>query len=105
MPKPRHVLIAALAAVVATATGALAQEKFPSRTIEVITHAGAGGGTDIMAQMMMKEARDILKTDLALVNKRGGGGAVGARGPSGGVAAFAGPGRQHGRSGDACCAG
>lgn len=77
MFKPRHALMAAAAAVIAAASSsAIAQEKFPSRTIEVITHAGAGGGTDIMAQMMMKEAREVLKTDLALVNKRGGGGAV-----------------------------
>jgi tripartite-type tricarboxylate transporter receptor subunit TctC len=77
MLKTRHAFMAAVATVIATAAfTAHAEEKFPSRTIEVITHAGAGGGTDIMAQMMMKEARDILKTDLALVNKRGGGGAV-----------------------------
>lgn len=77
MFKPRHALMAAVAAVIATATSsAIAQEKFPSRTIEVITHAGAGGGTDIMAQMMMKEARGILGVDMALANKRGGGGAV-----------------------------
>jgi tripartite-type tricarboxylate transporter receptor subunit TctC len=77
MLKPRHALMAAVATVIATATfTANAQEKFPSRTIEVITHAGAGGGTDIMAQMMMKEARKILGVDMALANKRGGGGAV-----------------------------
>ena len=30
-----------------------AGDKFPSKTIEVITHAGAGGGTDVNSRMMM----------------------------------------------------
>jgi tripartite-type tricarboxylate transporter receptor subunit TctC len=68
--------LCAASALAFAATTVAAQEKFPSRTIEVITHAGAGGGTDIMAQMMMREAREILKADMALANKRGGGGSV-----------------------------
>ena len=36
--------------------GAAAQEKFPSKPIEVVTHAGVGGGTDITARMMMVQA-------------------------------------------------
>ena len=35
---------------------AWAQEKFPSKPIEVVTHAGVGGGTDITARMMMVHA-------------------------------------------------
>ncbi len=38
-----------------------AQEKFPSRTIEVISHASPGGGTDTTARMMMIRARRYLK--------------------------------------------
>ena len=44
--------------------------------IEVITHAGAGGGTDVNSRMMMMRSRRILKQDMVVVNKRGGGGAA-----------------------------
>ena len=44
--------------------------------IEVITHAGAGGGTDVNSRMMMIRARRALKQDMVVVNKRGGGGAA-----------------------------
>lgn len=44
--------------------------------IEVITHAGAGGGTDVNSRMMMLRSRRVLKQDMVVVNKRGGGGAL-----------------------------
>ena len=44
--------------------------------IEVITHAGAGGGTDVNSRMMMLRSRRTLKQDMVVVNKRGGGGAA-----------------------------
>ena len=44
--------------------------------IEVITHAGAGGGTDVNSRMMMLRGRRTLKQDMVVVNKRGGGGAA-----------------------------
>ena len=44
--------------------------------IEVITHAGAGGGTDVNSRMMMIRSRRTLKQDMVVVNKRGGGGAL-----------------------------
>lgn len=50
--------------------------EYPSKTIEVVTHAGAGGGTDVTTRMMMLRARRELKTDMVVVNKKGGGGAV-----------------------------
>ena len=43
--------------------------------IEVITHAGDGGGTDVNSRMLMLRARRELKQDMVIVNKRGGGGA------------------------------
>lgn len=51
-------------------------QEYPSKTIEVITHAGNGGGTDVTTRMMMLRARRELKTDMVVVNKRGGGGVV-----------------------------
>jgi len=54
---------------------ALAQE-FPSETFEVITHSGAGGGTDVTTRMMMLRARRELAQDMVVVSKRGGEGAA-----------------------------
>ena len=67
---------AALAAgvLVVVAGAAMAQDDKPA--IEVITHAGAGGGTDVNSRMMMLRARRELKQDMVVVNKRGGGGAA-----------------------------
>ncbi len=50
----------------------LAQEKFPSKPIEVVTHSGAGGGTDITARMMMVHAPGIFGTELIVANRVGG---------------------------------
>ena len=63
-----------LAATTFLAGGAQADE-YPSKTIEVVTHAGAGGGTDVTTRMMMLRARRELGQDMVVVNKRGGGGA------------------------------
>ncbi len=56
--------------------GSAAAAEYPSKTIEVVTHAGAGGGTDVTTRMMMLRARRELKADMVVVNKKGGGGAV-----------------------------
>ena len=66
----------AAAATAIAATPLRAQEKFPSKTIEVVTHAGVGGGTDITARMMMVHAPAAFKTEFAVVNKVGGSGAA-----------------------------
>ncbi|MEM7525161.1 MAG: tripartite tricarboxylate transporter substrate binding protein [Pseudomonadota bacterium] len=58
------------------AAGSAVADEFPSKAIEVVTHAGAGGGTDVTTRMMMLRARRELKTDMVVVNKKGGGGAV-----------------------------
>jgi putative tricarboxylic transport membrane protein len=62
----------ALGAALGSAT-VLAQDK---PAIEVVTHAGAGGGTDVNSRMMMLRARRELGQDMVVVNKRGGGGAA-----------------------------
>ena len=71
----RTALLGAAALAVATATPAVAEE-FPSKTIEVITHAGAGGGTDVTTRMMMLRTRRELKADMVVANRRGGNGAA-----------------------------
>lgn len=53
-----------------------AQERFPSRPIEVVTHAGVGGGTDITARMMMVQAPGEFGVEFTVVNRTGGSGAT-----------------------------
>lgn len=48
-------------------------QDFPSETIEVISHASAGGGTDTTARMMMEGTSEALGTDMVVVYKQGGG--------------------------------
>jgi tripartite-type tricarboxylate transporter receptor subunit TctC len=67
---------AAMTGGIAIASSAAIAQEFPSKTIEVVTHAGAGGGTDMTTRMMMLRARRVLDNDMVVVNKRGGGGAT-----------------------------
>jgi putative tricarboxylic transport membrane protein len=69
-------LVMGFCLALAMATNAPAQEKFPSKPIEVVTHAGVGGGTDLTARMMMVQAPAALGTELMVVNKTGGSGAA-----------------------------
>lgn len=76
------VLRAAFAGVMAAAAlglaagDATAQVKF-KRTIEMISHAAPGGGTDITARLVMQEARkaNLINQDFIMVYKRAGSGA------------------------------
>lgn len=63
-------------AVGLVAGAAQAQEKYPSKAISVVTHAGAGGGTDVSVRMMLLQARATLDQDLVVLSKTGGNGAV-----------------------------
>jgi tripartite-type tricarboxylate transporter receptor subunit TctC len=65
-------ITASLGFVALTTADTQAAEK---PAIEVVTHAGAGGGTDVNSRMMMLRSRRTLKQDMVVVNKRGGGGA------------------------------
>ena len=58
------------------ARNAFAEDEFPSKTLNVITHAGPGGGTDITTRMMMLRGRRVFGQDMVVVNKRGGSGAA-----------------------------
>ncbi len=72
--KTRTLALAAVA--LGLALPAFAQEKFPSKPIEVVTHSGAGGGTDITARMMMVHAPAVFGTELVVANRVGGSGAA-----------------------------
>src|SRR3546814_2810325 len=73
-PLARAALGGVAAAVIGAASfGAVAQDKFPSDDIEIVSHASPGGGTDITARMWMDAAAEILGQDLVIVYKQGGG--------------------------------
>lgn len=71
----RLILWGAVFALALASDSAGAQEKFPSKPIEVVTHAGIGGGSDIMARMMMVHAPAEIGGELVIANKVGGAGA------------------------------
>ncbi len=72
-------MCAALVAVVASmlAGNAAAQEKFPSKPIEIIVPTAAGGGTDIAFRMLAEIAEPALGQKVVVSNKVGGGGFIG----------------------------
>ena len=72
----RALIVGATIACVSAAPLALAQEKFPSKPIEVVIHSKYGGGTDTTARMMMIRARRYLGVDMSVNAQRGGSGAA-----------------------------
>src|SRR5688572_30824025 len=68
----RQFVTSAAAATSVLCLPSRAQEKFPSKPIEVVTHSGAGGGTDITARMMMVHAPGVFGTELVVANRVGG---------------------------------
>ena len=73
--------IRALATILALLAGcatAAAQDKYPSRPIEIIVPYAPGGGSDIMVRNMTKviEQHKLVPVPIAVVNKAGGGGAI-----------------------------
>jgi len=81
--KQRAPWTAAVAALVAAmtmqggVTGVRAQEKFPSRPIEMIVPTAPGGGTDITARILAENAEATLGVKVVVVNVPGATGGVG----------------------------
>jgi tripartite-type tricarboxylate transporter receptor subunit TctC len=75
----RHLagLAATLAAVLATAGGATAQD-YPTRPIRMIVAFSAGGTTDFVARLVADKARVALGQSIVVENKPGANGAIGA---------------------------
>lgn len=69
-------LLATIAAPIMAPVAVLAQEAYPDGTIEVVTHSGAGGGTDTTARMMIASVAPVLDTDMVIASRQGGSGAV-----------------------------
>ena len=56
----------------------LAQEKYPSRQVEMVVPYSAGGTTSLLARMYCDELTKDFKVPVVVVNRPGGGGIVGA---------------------------
>jgi putative tricarboxylic transport membrane protein len=69
-------LFACATALLALGACSPGDDSFPSRPIDVVTHASPGGGTDLTARSMIAGAREALGVDMAVLFKGGGGGVV-----------------------------
>src|SRR5690554_3431177 len=63
-------------------------DNYPSKPIELVTHSGAGGGTDLTTRFAMNGARAVLGSPMEVVNRVGGSGSLSMeylknRGPEG----------------------
>lgn len=78
--KKTFILISLIALVSVALFAAGAQESkatFPTRNIEIIVPYAAGGGTDATARAIAQYAEPYLGKPITIINKPGGGGAVG----------------------------
>ncbi|MDA1082485.1 MAG: tripartite tricarboxylate transporter substrate binding protein [Gemmatimonadetes bacterium] len=71
------VVTALLVAATVAFPAARAQEKFPSKPIELIVPTPPGGGTDITGRLLAEEAERFLGQKVVVVNKPGASGSVG----------------------------
>lgn len=70
--------LAAVGGLLAIASGAaLAQDKFPSRPIEMIINFGPGGGADLMGRAMARLMEPHVKVSIPVSNVAGSGGNAG----------------------------
>jgi tripartite-type tricarboxylate transporter receptor subunit TctC len=67
---------AALALALLLAPGAQAQDKYPSKTIRLVTPFAPGGGSDILARLIQPQLP--FGTSVVVENRPGGGGTLGA---------------------------
>lgn len=68
---------AGAALLLAAAPLAIAQSKYPDRSISMVVPFGPGGTTDIMARILADEFSKQLGTSVVVVNTAGAGGAIG----------------------------
>jgi tripartite-type tricarboxylate transporter receptor subunit TctC len=73
----KKLALIALFAAIGFAGEAAAQEKFPSRPVELIVPWGPGGGADQLARLISKLAEPILGQGIPVVNVPGATGATG----------------------------
>ena len=61
-----------------TAPGTLAQSKYPTKPIRLLTPFAAGGGSDILARLIAPHMHSVLGQPVVVDNRPGGGGTLGA---------------------------
>ena len=73
------VALVSLAVLSAFAIPAFAADKYPSKTLEIVAPAGAGGGWDGIARAVniSLEKEKLYPKSMSVLNKAGGGGAIG----------------------------
>ncbi len=73
------VLCAAIAmSLSCTSAGVVAQQRYPTKPIRVLTPFAPGGGTDILARLMGPPLTEAFGQPIVVDNRPGGGGSVGA---------------------------
>lgn len=73
----RSSLLVVIALLICSGSFALAQEKFPTRPIQIINPYDAGGGLDLHCRPLASVMERMLKQPVLVQNKPGAGGAVG----------------------------
>ena len=78
-PNRRSLALATAAMLAGLATGpAVAQDKWPSKSITYIVPFPAGGTTDVLARLIAQKLGPALGTTIIIDNKGGAGGSVGS---------------------------
>ena len=75
--KARRLAVLTAVALLAAASGAAAQEPYPSRPITVVAPFPPGGVADLTARPVAAAMEKVLKSPVGVVNKTGAAGAVG----------------------------
>lgn len=70
----RPAALATALALVGFAGPLHAQDDFPSQTIQVVTHSGVGGGTDVNARMITQQVQETAGINMEIINRIGGAG-------------------------------
>ena len=78
-PRFRRAAFGGLLLLAAAATGALAQDRYPSRPITIVVGYPAGGSTDLTGRVLGAELAKRLGTTVVIENIGGAGGAIGAQ--------------------------
>lgn len=67
----------AIAALMLTACGAMAQSEWPAKPLTIIVPFGAGGSVDVTARMVAQKLAERLKQSVVIENITGAGGVIG----------------------------
>jgi putative tricarboxylic transport membrane protein len=70
-------VIAAATMLFGLGSGMAAAQNYPDKAIEMVAWASPGGGSDRMCRAFAKAAGDVFDEEIYVINKKGGGGAVG----------------------------